>query len=248
MSDHIWKIGDWCHFGGNRCLVVNTTEDDLIYVNSEMSIVYQNAKSLATYLPDCDSWNLPLQLREGAWYERRDGEIVGPLKKLDCLPFEFAVVVDEISKDSWRRNGRYNAHDTISNLDLIREVPAPAPPIEPPEGYRLLSGDDVIADGDFYLSKNGCWYDSTSIGALVKSQIAPNNARAYARKIVPKYRPFANAEEFEPHRDRWYRRKDLKNIIKTSEYGESHIDGWTYQNAFIRLEFENGEPFGVREQ
>jgi hypothetical protein len=214
-----------------------------------MSIVYQNAKSLATYLPDCDSWNLPLQLREGAWYKRRDGEIVGPLETnrhhAYCFKYELLQVGTPCTVTI---NGRHSLEIEESPFDLIREVSAPTPPIEPPEGYRLLSGDDVIADGDFYLSKNGCWYDSTSIGALVKSQIAPNNARAYARKIVPKYRPFANAEEFEPHRDRWYRRKDLKNIIKTSEYGESHIDGWTYQNAFIRLEFENGEPFGVREQ
>jgi hypothetical protein len=87
----------------------------------------------------------------------------------------------------------------------------------------------------------------------------------YAYPIIRKierparYRPFANAEEFKPHRDRWLTRKDKSDL--------THVDGacgvvayddqglWfttgnyhTWEAAFDsgRCFDDDGTPFGVK--
>lgn len=66
----------------------------------------------------------PLQLREGAWYERRDGEVVGP-----CIHSP----ASNSDKMPWRVGSYwYPGYGRIiaceRDWDLIREVPAPTPP------------------------------------------------------------------------------------------------------------------------
>ena len=73
------------------------------------------------------------------------------------------------------------------------------------------------------------------------------------RKIEkPKrYRPFANAAEFEPHRDRWLKPKlgRVDHRLKTHSYNDrKHYTGNvgdTWQTMFDDYEFEDGTPFGV---
>ncbi len=73
------------------------------------------------------------------------------------------------------------------------------------------------------------------------------------RKIEkPKrYRAFANAAEFEPHRDKWIKRKsgNVDHRIKTHSYNNlKHYTGDigdTWQTMFAEYEFEDGTPFGV---
>ena len=79
------------------------------------------------------------------------------------------------------------------------------------------------------------------------------------RKIEkPKrYRPFANAAEFEPHRDRWlvffdYEYSDLSDQkSRVLVYGDDRFwigeDGSMYDwnKAFKSWQFEDGTPFGV---
>lgn len=82
---------------------------------------------------------------------------------------------------------------------------------------------------------------------------------AIIRKIeVPKqYRPFANAEEFKPHRDRWVTRIDKNDTAacpgacRIVAYDDQGIlwDRWsqTWQDAFDagRCFDDDGTPFGV---
>ena len=79
------------------------------------------------------------------------------------------------------------------------------------------------------------------------------------RKIEkPKrYRPFANAAEFEPHRDKWlvffdYEYSDLSDQkSRVLVYGDDRFwigeDGSMYDwnEAFKSWQFEDGTPFGV---
>jgi hypothetical protein len=79
------------------------------------------------------------------------------------------------------------------------------------------------------------------------------------RKIeVPKqYRPFANGEEFKPHRDRWVTRIDKNDTVacpgacRIVAYDDQGIlwDRWsqTWQDAFDagRCFDDDGTPFGV---
>jgi hypothetical protein len=87
----------------------------------------------------------------------------------------------------------------------------------------------------------------------------PLKLRQYAiiRKIEkPKqYRPFANAAEFEPHRDRWIKRsypdrQEAKGCFRVSSYNDCMFwhggNSETYQEAFEDgRQFDDGTPFGV---
>ncbi len=76
---------------------------------------------------------------------------------------------------------------------------------------------------------------------------------AIVRKIEkPKqYRPFANAEEFKPHRDRWLARNSSDGGMRVCEYSNdgvwlsSAIHLIEYKKAFKEYKFEDGTPFGV---
>jgi len=84
-------------------------------------------RDIIEHLPDCTGfdWVPPpkLQLREGAWYERKDGLIVGP-----CEPY-----IDPYNPEQrkWTMHGRwyhddgYNPH---SEHCIVREVDPPKPP------------------------------------------------------------------------------------------------------------------------
>jgi hypothetical protein len=71
------------------------------------------------------------------------------------------------------------------------------------------------------------------------------------RKIEkPKqYRPFASAEEFKPHRDRWTRRiaynPQGNDIYPPKRYSDLGYDGFKWQWCFENFSFDDGTPFGV---
>ena len=71
--------------------------------------------------------------------------------------------------------------------------------------------------------------------------------------VEPKYRPFANAAEYEPHRSKWVQRQrdsGWSGNCLVVAYDDEGIDLCTYdgtwQAAFENLRFEDGTPFGVR--
>ena len=64
------------------------------------------------------------------------------------------------------------------------------------------------------------------------------------------YRPFANAAEFEPHRDRWVKRLDsLGSASRISGYGDKgvviHGVIFTFNGLFRDHTFDDGTPFGI---
>lgn len=71
-------------------------------------------------------------------------------------------------------------------------------------------------------------------------------------KPEPQYRPFANAAELEPHRERWitYKHTDpLRQRIGAfndkTVWPACAAYGSTYEQAFQRWQFEDGTPFGI---
>jgi hypothetical protein len=81
-------------------------------------------------------------------------------------------------------------------------------------------------------------------------------------KPAPTYRPFSNAEEFKPHRDRWVVSKNrsesqlepIAKVILYNDVGVMLYPGYEssrtchpidWDKAFHRLQFEDGSPFGV---
>jgi hypothetical protein len=119
-----------------------------------------------------------------------------------------------------------------------------------PEGWVIERIGQPIFNVDHVIDCDGkpklCDFDSSYLN------------RAIIRKIEKPatYRPFANAEEFRPHRDRWLARVD-ENGQQID--GEFQLDGFddtgiwlganplSYKDALGRGHtFDDGTPFGVR--
>jgi len=68
----------------------------------------------------------------------------------------------------------------------------------------------------------------------------------------PTYRPFKNAEEFAPYRDRWVRIKDEADIYRVESYNGLEVEFsqavLSFTEAFECCEFDDGTPFGVLEE
>ena len=98
-----------------------------------------------------------------------------------------------------------------------------------------------------------------SLSGKVTNCVCIPSGEAYAivRKIEKpkKYRPFENAAEFEPFRDRWIKRTyngDLsgKGCFKGHAYDDKGIydvgEHFTYQEMFDDgRKFDDGTPFGI---
>ena len=76
--------------------------------------------------------------------------------------------------------------------------------------------------------------------------------RLIVRKIEKpkKYRPFANAAEFEPFRDRWFRPKcSPDQCILTTAYNDrghwTAKEQDTWEDMFDLYTFDDGTPFGI---
>ena len=115
-----------------------------------------------------------------------------------------------------------------------------------PEGWELVRVGRVKR-GEFYVDMAG--------SAIEWNQTIESCYANYVviRKIEKprQFRPFANAAEFEPHRDKWIKRKsgNVDHRIKTHSYNNlKHYTGDigdTWQTMFDDYEFEDGTPFGV---
>ena len=66
----------------------------------------------------------------------------------------------------------------------------------------------------------------------------------------PEYRPFANAEEFKPYRERWFASKKDSDVFRVELYCNSGIcevrGYWSYDELFKDCTLEDGTPAGVK--
>jgi len=107
-----------------------------------------------------------------------------------------------------------------------------------PEGWELVR-IGIAMDGEWVIAINtGEPYRTFNAGFRYQSII---------RKIeTPKrYRPFANAEEFKPHRDRWWRDKGKSYVYAPATYGDDYHCGASWESSFVNKLFDDGSPFGV---
>ena len=102
----------------------------------------------------------------------------------------------------------------------------------------------VVHHGEWRLMEDG----------TVKQWLTIEPSRGWAvvlRKIEKPacYRPFANAEEFKPHRDRWWRyndSEDSEHVQPPAAYSKIGPMGSNWEQAFSGRVFDDGTPFGVR--
>jgi hypothetical protein len=115
-----------------------------------------------------------------------------------------------------------------------------------PEGWELVRIGHPVIGVDCVIDYNG---------DIVVFRGNPNvNSGAnwpIIRKIEKpaKYRPFKDAEEFKPHRDRWWRyndAEDSEHVQPPAAYSKIGPMGSNWQQAFSGRVFDDGTPFGVR--
>jgi len=127
-----------------------------------------------------------------------------------------------------------------------------------PEGWELVHANRRVQKGEWYISRAGhivIWAE--------KRETASSHPIIRKIEKPARYRPFANAEEFKPHRDRWVRvikedndcGCDLEECLGGSLKFMAHSEdsacapgGWlTYDDAFECFVFDDdGTPFGVK--
>jgi hypothetical protein len=116
-----------------------------------------------------------------------------------------------------------------------------------PDGWELVEVRK-IKQGDFSINGDGKpfkWMtcESDAVWPIIRKIEQP-----------AKYRHFANAEEFKPHRDRWVRHKDdtpdaAFRVLEYRDSGVMNISGepMYFADAFSELFFDDdGTPFGVK--
>ena len=113
-----------------------------------------------------------------------------------------------------------------------------------PEGWELVAVR-VPMEGEWFLDIEG---------VPIQADHDRGHVWPIIRKIeVPKqYRPFANAEEFKPHRDRWTMHpQEPEKRFRPGDYNDLGV--WSHDHRFYSyaellksgLLFEDGSPFGV---
>ena len=111
-----------------------------------------------------------------------------------------------------------------------------------PEGWELVRiGKPEI--GEWFIDGLGGLHQAIDDGHF--------RGCAIIRKIEKpaKYRPFANAEEFKPHRGRWWRyndSEDSEHVQPPAAYSKIGPMGSNWEQAFMGRVFDDGTPFGVR--
>lgn len=61
-----------------------------------------------------------VKMREGSWYRRRDGEVVGP-----CIPRDDELYPWNVGELLYSKEGNYWQDGPVEPEDLVEEVPAP---------------------------------------------------------------------------------------------------------------------------
>lgn len=123
-----------------------------------------------------------------------------------------------------------------------------------PEGWELVHANRTAKHGEYYIDR---------AGSVIHHLNENETSAVYPiiRKIEKpaRYRQFANAEEFKPHRDRWLTRKatfdsgPLDGAWRVCSYDDDGV-WWanarksTYKDEFNsgRCFDDDGTPFGVR--
>lgn len=93
-------------------------------------------------------------------------------------------------------------------------------------------------------ASDGSWFEASN----PSFDNAPDR---YRIKPEPTYRPFANAEEMFPHRNRWVKDKNSNEFSTIRWFRDDVVaiggrPGNPYQEAFEKFTFDDGTPFGVK--
>lgn len=173
-----------------------------------------------------------IKLEVGQWYRDLYGNILKCVyicrREKDSVPCLLELVD---GGNVWY--GLY-PHDLTHLPDCTGFDWEPPKPVEPPEGWRLLSIGETIEIGDLYLRANE-WvaFEKADSTTVVNDDFNPEIHRPIARKIGAMYRQFANADEFKPH---WAR---LLKYIRNNKNHYMSIDAFNDECVFLSGDSDN---------
>jgi hypothetical protein len=154
---------------------------------------------------------------------------------------EFGMVLGLYS-DGSKRTCYMGCTKTLVAWAPISELPAFDRIPDPPEGWRFVQPGESF---DFRCQVWDASVNQYRPRNYPRLPLTPGNT--YIVPIdppAPQYRPFANAAEFKPHRDKWWRVKtETEDACHPPHY---YSDRYDWQISFDTLVFEDGTPFGVR--
>jgi len=139
-----------------------------------------------------------------------------------------------------------NTYKTIAWMPLS-ELPAFTPIPDPPDGWRLVDQTKDVDDGRAMTlaADDNTWITRGFSG---REWCEGNTYIIPIDPPEPQYRPFANAAEFEPYENRFWRYKDdIPTVRRSPQFysDDGHFsDGWDY--CFSRKQFGDGSPFGIQ--
>lgn len=209
---HEWKIGDWAEANGNRYFVYRVVGSSVFGV-MESGTPSWDIACKAKHLPDCTGWDWePLKpvtraFTEAAGIEASVGCCTGPLQvdrpahqwqfgdwahsPIGIIRFiayhgdMWFLCADGLVRPLEGRNAIYLPDCT--GFDWT--PPSPVKQIEPPSGYRLLSRDETVVEGDLCIevpgmSSHPSWRAAggKSIGCTAGFRIDSYGIAAFARK------------------------------------------------------------------
>jgi hypothetical protein len=128
----------------------------------------------------------------------------------------------------------------------MSELPDPPDRIpDPPEGWRFVEkGEAFDIRSRWWNSTEECWRLATASFYNERyTYIVPIDPPAPPE---PQYRPFANAAEFEPYRDKWWKHKDEDTLHPPAAYNNRCHGGRRWDERYEKSVFADGTPFGVR--
>lgn len=110
----------------------------------------------------------------------------------------------------------------------------------------LLAFDSVVVI--VYINDDSIAYKREN-GFLDCCTIEYFEHQAIEQVVEPKYRPFANAAEFDAYRDRWILSKTGNTRCRVNSYNDQRVGvspDWLFWSvAFESYTFEDGRPFGI---
>jgi hypothetical protein len=141
--------------------------------------------------------------------------------------------------------GWWDVGDTVAWMPLS-ELPKFNPIPDPPEGWRFVEkGEPIDKRAQWWDRINDRW-DTRAFpdGEWLEDDIyiVPINPKP---KPEPKYRPFKDAAEFEPHRDKWIKNPGTGCVRRVDHYNDIGAGGMSWESLLRNRVFVDGTPCGV---
>jgi hypothetical protein len=123
----------------------------------------------------------------------------------------------------------------MSELPKFDRVP------DPPEGWRFVELGEAYDSRAMFWSKTYCEWARCGV---------PETWEDYVYIVPidppkPTYRPFANAAEFEPYRDKWIKNAH-GSVRRVGYYSDAGLDGMSWDMLFRNRTFDDNTPCGVK--